>query len=357
MFLHGGFDMSRDKKSPALSFNTTAGLGSFPLVSPTSLIPHNALYRRRQALSTAVLGKTISIGLSAQPWAANETSHRFVVSAGIWNFQLELPGSLVEHLMNGICKPASFKNLSSLQQAILIEAALESLMSLLEATLLQPIHFVADASLHAAEIKLDLHVVFSSFEGVVRLGLNAEASALIASVWDQRASGEPLSVDELPVPIQLLAGAQTLSLIEIAALRPGDTIMSDEGSQEVLYALCANQLQARCIQSEHGVTLTGDWQPATISQLDANDVLVERGTAMDEGVIDNLQVRVIFELARIDMSLREVKDLAEGSILPVSAVSQGAVAIVANGKRIGRGDIVRLGEGLGVRILQLNTND
>jgi type III secretion protein Q len=349
--------MSRVKQSPALSFNTTADLGSFPLVSPASLIAHNALYRRRQPLSADVLGKTVSIGLSALPWTANDTSHRFVVSAGIWNFQLELPGGLVEHLMNGLCKPASFKNLPSLQQAILIEAALESLLFPFEAALLQPIRFVADASLHAAEIQLDLHVILSSFEGVVRLGLNAEASALIASVWNQRASGEPFSVDQLPVPIQLLAGAQTLSLTEITALRPGDTILNDEGSPEVLYALCANQLQARCIQSEHGVTLIGDWQPATISQLEANDVLVERGTAMDEGAIDNLPVRVIFELARTDMSLREVKDLAEGSILPVSAVSQGAVAIVANGKRIGRGDIVRLGEGLGVRISQLNTND
>jgi type III secretion protein Q len=133
--------------------------------------------------------------------------------------------------------------------------------------------------------------------------------------------------------------------------------MSESGTPGELYALCAGQLQARCIQSEQGVTLSGSWGPATIARIGNDEIPVERGMAMDEGAIDNLPVRVTFELARTNLSLRELKELAEGSIVPVAAISEGAVAIIANGRKIGQGDVVKLGEGLGVRILQLGAHD
>ncbi|MGO4448256.1 FliM/FliN family flagellar motor switch protein [Phyllobacterium sp. TAF24] len=349
--------MPRSKRNTAQQPDLTVEHQPFPAVSPAALLAHNALYRRRQPLMTEVRGRPLSVGLSGRPWVTSDTARSFVVSAGIWNFQLDLPGSLVEQLMGGLCKPGSFHGLSSLQQSILIEAVLEDLLSPFEAAVLKPIQFVADANLHAADIKLDLNVAFSSFEGIVRLGVNSEASKLISRAWDGFSSRAPLDLNDLPVPIQLLAGAQTLSVAEISALRPGDTIMSEGGTPGELYALCAGQLQARCIQSEQGVMLTSGWSTATISRPDDNEIFVERGTAMDEGTIENLSVRVIFELARTDMSLREVKELAEGSIVPVAAISEGAVSILANGSKIGRGDIVRLGEGLGVRILQLGAND
>ncbi|QND54421.1 hypothetical protein HB779_21100 (plasmid) [Phyllobacterium sp. 628] len=349
--------MRRNTKPSPQPAYTAVDDPAFPVISPASLLAHNALYRRRQTLKTDMRGKPLSIGLSARPWADDDTSRRFTVSAGIWNLRLDMPGSLVESLVAGLCKPAIFHTLSSLQQAILIEAALENLLSPFETALLQPLQFVADANLHHADVKLDLDVAFSTFEGVVRVGLNTEASKLIVKAWDAIPAGAPFNVNGLPIPVQLLAGAQTLSVAEIAALQPGDTIMSESSVPGELCALCAGQLQARCIQSGQGILLTSNWSPATITRMDTDEIPVERGTAMDEGAIDNLPVRVIFELARTDLSLREVKELAEGSIVPVAAISEGAVAIIANGRKIGQGDIVRLGEGLGVRILQLGTHD
>ncbi|MBA8879551.1 FliM/FliN family flagellar motor switch protein [Phyllobacterium myrsinacearum] len=349
--------MPRSRKSALQSADFAIGSPPFPTISPESLLARNALYRRRQPLQTEVRGQPLSIGLSARPWVANDTSRSFVVSAGIWNFQLDLPGGLVELLMKGLCKPGLFHSLSNLQQAILIEAVLENLFSPFEAAVLQPVQFVPDANLHAADVELDLHVEFSSFEGVVRLGLNSEAGKLISKAWDKLPSRTPLDVNELPIPVQLLAGAQTLSIAEISALQPGDTIMSEHNTPGELYALCAGQLQARCVESERGAILRSGWSRAAILQPDNNQILAERGTAMDDGTIDSLSVRVIFELARTDMSLREIKELAEGSVVPVAAINEGAVSILANGRKIGRGDIVRLGEGLGVRILQLGTND
>lgn len=329
----------------------------FPSMSPASLITHNTLYRRRQSLRADVRGKPITIGLSARPWSAGDASRSFNVSAGIWNFQLALPGSLVEALVGGLCKPASFHTLPALQQAILIEAALENLLFPFEAAISQPLQFVTDAGASTADINLDLHVTFASFDGVVRLGLNAEAGRLLSNAWDAFPMQAPVDVEDLPVPVQILAGAQTLTTAEISALKPGDTIISEGAAPGELYALCAGQLQARCIQSEPGLLLTSGWSPATISQPDGNEIFMERGTVMDEATIDSLSVRVIFELARTDMALRDVKALAEGSVVPVAALNEGAVAIIANGSKIGRGDIVRLGEGLGVRILQLGAND
>ncbi|TJV03500.1 MAG: hypothetical protein E5Y18_27345, partial [Mesorhizobium sp.] len=54
--------------------------------------------------------------------------------------------------------------------------------------------------------------------------------------------------------------------------------------------------------------------------------------------------------------LGEVRQLAPGAIVPLANVTKETVDIIANGKRVGRGEIVRIGESLGVRIARMFDN-
>ena len=75
--------------------------------------------------------------------------------------------------------------------------------------------------------------------------------------------------------------------------------------------------------------------------------------AVDEADLDSLPVQIVLELGRLPMSVGELRQLAPGMLLPISHTADDAVDIVANGRRIGRAGLVRIGDGLGVRISRL----
>jgi type III secretion protein Q len=73
----------------------------------------------------------------------------------------------------------------------------------------------------------------------------------------------------------------------------------------------------------------------------------------DEADLESLPVQVVLELGRVEMTIAELRQLAPGVLLPVSHNADDAIDVVVNGKRIGRAGLVRIGDGLGVRISRL----
>jgi type III secretion protein Q len=61
-------------------------------------------------------------------------------------------------------------------------------------------------------------------------------------------------------------------------------------------------------------------------------------------------------LGRIELSLAEIRQLAPGAIVPISRPLEDSVDILANGRRIGRGSLVQIGDSLGIRITRLFDN-
>jgi type III secretion protein Q len=78
--------------------------------------------------------------------------------------------------------------------------------------------------------------------------------------------------------------------------------------------------------------------------------------AADDKDIDRIPVQVVLQAGRLEMSLDELDRLAPGSILPLDRSVDEALDIVVNGKRIGRGGLVKVGEVLAVRVTRLSTN-
>ncbi|NKW11092.1 hypothetical protein HGG76_25555 [Ochrobactrum tritici] len=49
--------------------------------------------------------------------------------------------------------------------------------------------------------------------------------------------------------------------------------------------------------------------------------------------------------------------LDTGSLIPLDAPVDSGVAIFANGKRVGHGELIKLGEKLGIRVVNIFDND
>ena len=75
-----------------------------------------------------------------------------------------------------------------------------------------------------------------------------------------------------------------------------------------------------------------------------------------ESNLDDLPVKLVFELGRLDLSLREVRKLAPGAVVPLVRPIEESLDVIANGRRIGRGTLVQIGDSLGVRLTRLFEN-
>ncbi len=74
--------------------------------------------------------------------------------------------------------------------------------------------------------------------------------------------------------------------------------------------------------------------------------------SLKKASISDLSVRVQVEVSRFDVSLDELMKMEPGYRLPVE-INPSHVNLTVNGKLIGRGEIVEIGNQVGVRITEL----
>jgi flagellar motor switch protein FliN/FliY len=70
--------------------------------------------------------------------------------------------------------------------------------------------------------------------------------------------------------------------------------------------------------------------------------------------LDDIPLNVIVEVGRLQMSIKKLLELQPGNMLELDIHPEAGVDLVVNGKRIARGELLRVGEVLGIRIVELS---
>lgn len=70
-------------------------------------------------------------------------------------------------------------------------------------------------------------------------------------------------------------------------------------------------------------------------------------------VADEINLDIVVEVGRLQMSIQKLTELTPGNILEIDVRPENGVDLVVNGKRIAKGELLKLGEVLGVRILDI----
>jgi len=148
---------------------------------------------------------------------------------------------------------------------------------------------------------------------------------------------------------------------EIATLSPGDVVMADQSSQPMrtAVAVIAEYLVAPVDLTTAGVQIAArltrargslwEWSMENGGDRSSADVLQKTD-------LDDIPVKLLFELGRMELSLAEIRQLAPGALLSLQRPLEDSVDILANGRRIGRGHLVQIGDSLGIRITRLFDN-
>ncbi|HET8729240.1 MAG TPA: FliM/FliN family flagellar motor switch protein, partial [Alphaproteobacteria bacterium] len=73
--------------------------------------------------------------------------------------------------------------------------------------------------------------------------------------------------------------------------------------------------------------------------------------------LGDLPVQLVFELARTEIALSDLRTVAPGYVFELGRDRSQPVDILANGRRIGRGEVVQIEDELGVRVVRLFDDD
>ncbi|MCC8939917.1 type III secretion system cytoplasmic ring protein SctQ [Bradyrhizobium sp. Arg62] len=288
-----------------------------------------------------------------------------VFDAGGETVILSLPGPLAEALIEIVQNGLTLS--SEPTRSLILELALEPLLAPLERLAQRSLQLVRTDEAPSRGPYLEFDVAYGPLTSKARLLLFSSLDGPVPPAF--RALGEllgrlprqtPKLFSELPVIVAGQIGSLRVTIGLVRQARQGDALLPDA------IPLARGQ-----------IILTADrlWAPAEI----AGDRLVLRGPFRlqphplnsgpmttqpqaqqlpSEADIDSLEITLVFECGRRPMPLGTLRSINEGHVFELGRPLDGPVEILANGQRIGRGDIVRIGEELAVRLRgRLAVND
>lgn len=355
---------------------TSLGLPAIPLAQVN---PLNAFYKRRPARAFSVAGRTATM-TAAWPLALQDASRRCRLDITVDGAPgaVILSSRVIETVIAALDPNQRLDRLDPPHLALLVELALGDELSMLEASLGARL---AITSVRPADDDRQNRVTALAFaiavDGLGTLGgellLQPAQAIMFSQFLDRCANPAPQArkgksiypalpgEDRVPVAVGVRVAAATFAVGEIATLSPGDVVIADQCRQQAktAVAVIAEHLVAPVELTAAGARIAA---PPTGARGSAWEWSMENGANSPQADdpqktnFDDIPVKLLFELGRIEMSLAEIRQLAPGAIVPISRPLEDSVDILANGRRIGRGSLVQVGDSLGIRITRLFDN-
>jgi type III secretion protein Q len=354
-----------------------AGLG-LPAIPPAQVNALNAFYKRRPARAFMVAGRAATM-TALWPLALQDASRkcRLDITVDDAAGAVILPTRVIETLIAALDPNQALDHLDPPHLALLFELALGDELAMLEASLGARL---AITCVRAADDDRQNRATALAFaiavDGLGTLGgelLLQPAQAIMFSQFLDRCANPapqagkgksivpPLPEGEVPVTIGVRVAAATFAVGEIATLSPGDVVIADHCCRQAntAVAVIAEHLVAPVELTAAGAGIAA---PPTRARGSPWEWSMENGgnsprpDVAQKTNFDDIPVKLLFELGRIELSLAEIRQLAPGAIVPISRPLEDSVDILANGRRIGRGSLVQIGDSLGIRITRLFDN-
>lgn len=162
---------------------------------------------------------------------------------------------------------------------------------------------------------------------------------------------------DLGIPLRLQWSIAPLPWNDWRALAPGDVLVAGRRSQPPQAEARARGLAWPLDPVPGGWRISGPprHQQTTQDPSPMNDLSMagDAGESPDaDALARRLPVEVSFELARTELRVGELSSLQPGYVFPLAGALEGAnVTIRANGQAVGQGELVAVGDTLGVRLL------
>lgn len=244
-------------------------------------------------------------------------------------------------------------------RSLVLELALEPLLARLEARTGQTLRLLEVREAQAAGPLLEFDIGFGPLRGKGHLHLFSPLDGVVPppfSALGSLLSLLPQQTRPLPEDFPVIAAGEIGTLRVAAGIlrraRPGDVLLPREcplARGEI--ALVVGKLWVPAEVAGERLRLRGRFRPrpnpVESSPMTAPTEPAQSPAEMD---FDTIEVTLVFECGRWPMTLGALRSAGEGHVFELGRPLDGPVDILANGRLIGRGDIVRVGDTLGIRL-------
>lgn len=174
------------------------------------------------------------------------------------------------------------------------------------------------------------------------LGIQAEHLPWLIQLLQDGAPADTDSWHHLSLPADVCLGSMGLTESECILLEAGDILLP-----EMLNL------------PQDGVHLIVRGGPRLLGKMSDNQFVVEQvmyEEGMDQATMetDQMELDVRFELGEKRLTLGELKTVQAGTVIELDGPDASAIVVRASGQVIGKGELVQVGEHLGVRMLEVH---
>ncbi len=152
--------------------------------------------------------------------------------------------------------------------------------------------------------------------------------------------------DAIPFPVQVALAHLPLPLSTLQALMVGDVLFPPLSRGDWAQGKCE-------LWSGENLLGLANRQQQTVRILNMKQSIEANPTASNSGPlrVDELPVQVVFDVGQVELSVGQLRTVGEGYTFELPGVPERLVTIRANGREIGQGELVEVGEKVGVRIV------
>ncbi len=174
-----------------------------------------------------------------------------------------------------------------------------------------------------------------------------------ARLWEEIVSGWPVAAwepEEMTLPATARIGTLALCERVLVSLRPGDVLLGEGGiNTQAGRLVLAGGFGADMVKVAENWFLTE--APAMMQRPTSDDT--EANPSDGEADLGDIPVRLDFDVGSLDLPLSRLREMDAGTILDLQRGTAEFIGITANGRRIGRGELVDIEGMLGVRITRI----
>ena len=169
----------------------------------------------------------------------------------------------------------------------------------------------------------------------------------------------------------MVIGTTLLGIDEIEKLEVGDAVLFDKyfihemnimiktGKLEALADISADfktlTLKSSLKQSRRSLNMADDTISTDNKIVDSeNSDIISQSTKTEMTNIDNLKFEVDYILDQKNMTLSEIKELTEGSVIDINPLALNHIKLSINGQCIGTGKIIDAGDSLAIEIQEIS---
>ncbi|GGF05346.1 hypothetical protein GCM10011611_08540 [Aliidongia dinghuensis] len=344
----------------------STGLQPVPLgrpIDPRGLGLRGRLFRPIEpiALDWPALSESPTIWRSLGEYQGPEQPFAIRLALGDSPAWLSLPPALVTALLAAVEPGRTAQSRSKTAArvlALLLELAfLEPIEALERATGLTVrfLDVAAPSAIPPAALRLGLAVGRGGATETLCLALPPETAALVCRSLDRLPA--PRGVwRQLPVPLAIEIGGCWVALGALRTLGPRDVILPpgfDPAPDEVVLTR-PDGARATARRIGDGLGLI---TPFIRSASEEEAAMGDAADAEPVEQLDALPIRLTFEAGRLELPLARLERLGPGEVLILPRSPDAPIAIIANGRRIGQAELVRVSDQVGIRVLSLDYQD